>query len=213
MTILIAEDAPIDAIVLRNILEHAGHRAVVVKDGEEAVAALGEHPEISMVVADVHMPIMSGVELVRAMRERPDLAHLPVVFVSGAADAETVREAVALKPAAYILKPLNEPSRVLERVNHALEGVVPVLAEEADVRRARGLDADQYREARAQLAETLDAALNSGIGGLADELATRAYAVGAFRLARILKSKGESASRLWEREMRALKNALGGAAA
>ena len=56
MTILIAEDAPIDAIVLRNILEHAGHRPLVVHDGQAALAALEAHPEISLLIADVHMP-------------------------------------------------------------------------------------------------------------------------------------------------------------
>jgi CheY-like chemotaxis protein len=118
--ILIAEDQPIDAIVIRNILEHAGHVARVVGNGRDALEALESDQEIAVVVADVRMPAMGGVELLRAMRERTAIAGIPVVFVSGAADAETVREAVGLGPAGYILKPVTEPSRVLDCVEQAL---------------------------------------------------------------------------------------------
>jgi len=128
MTILIAEDAPIDAIVIRNIVEHAGYRAVVVNNGQEALHALAADRGIALVLADVMMPLMGGVELLRVMRETPEMKCIPVVFVSSAADAETVNGAVALGPAGYILKPVTQPSRVLERVERAL-GVGPAHAE------------------------------------------------------------------------------------
>lgn len=125
MTILIVEDAPVDAIVLRNIVSRAGHIPIVVGNGQDALGTLEERPEVVLVLADVHMPGMTGVELLGAMRDRPALAEVPVVFVSGAADAQTVQEAVSLRPVGYVLKPLNEPSRILDLVGQALEGITP----------------------------------------------------------------------------------------
>ena len=151
---------------------------------------------------------MTGVELVRAMRERPDLRALPVVFVSGAADAANVREALALGPAGYILKPIHEPSRVIERVNHALRGVLPLLADPADVRRARGLDMEQYRQVRSELEAALRAALEGGEASDPAALASQAHAVGGFRLAGVMRPEGRADRQVVVREMRALLSAL-----
>ena len=106
MKILIAEDNPVDALVLRNILEHEGHTPVVVGDGREALAALDAHPDVAVVIADLRMPELDGLELFEAIRARPDLAGTPVIFVSAVAEAESVRRAFALGSEGYVLKPV-----------------------------------------------------------------------------------------------------------
>ncbi len=157
MTILIAEDAAVDAIILRNIVARAGYTPLVVADGGEALTTLEERPEVLLVLADVRMPGMNGVELLRAMRARPTLKEIPVVFVSGAADAKTVQEAISLRPAGYVLKPLNEPSRVLDLVRQALKGVEPfITGEEGD---------PSHRAERTGLAAALRALLDTDASG------------------------------------------------
>jgi len=119
MTILIAEDSPVDALILRNIVERDGHEVVMVTNGAEALMQLKERPDIALVLADIRMPDLDGVGLMRAMREQPEWADIPVIVISGADDEATVKEALSLRPAGYILKPLNEPSRILERIGRA----------------------------------------------------------------------------------------------
>ena len=180
MTILIAEDAAVDAIILRNIVARAGYTPLVVADGSEALTTLEERPEVLLVLADVRMPGMNGVELLRAMREHPTLKEIPVVFVSGAADAKTVQEAVSLRPAGYVLKPLNEPSRVLDLVGQALKGIEPfITGEEGDPR---------HRAERTGLAAALRALLDADAPGDApppslESVGELAKASGAPRLA------------------------------
>ncbi len=119
--ILIAEDSPVDALILRNIVEHTGHAAMLVSDGAEALSALKEHPDIQLVLADICMPELDGVALLKAMLADPKTVGIPVVFVTGVDEAEKVREAVSLRPAGYILKPLTEPSQILARIERLLD--------------------------------------------------------------------------------------------
>jgi CheY-like chemotaxis protein len=194
-TILIVEDTPVDAIVLRNILEHAGYLALTAGNGVEALEAMDQHPEISLVMSDVGMPEMGGVELLRAIRENPIRSAMPVMFVSGAADAATVRAAVALKPFGYILKPLVEPSRVLSRVQGALKGSVPVI-EDQDIARGRtGLPASEFRAAYEALAALLRGGPVNGDGAEGGEDGVRRLAetVGAQRLRRAIEGGDEDA--------------------
>ena len=80
MTILVAEDTAVNAILLKNIIERAGHVALRAADGVEALELLEAHPEIELAAVDVHMPRMDGLELVRTMRERSEWKDLPVVL-------------------------------------------------------------------------------------------------------------------------------------
>ena len=210
-TILIAEDAPVDALVLRNILAHAGYHTLTANHGRHALEVLEAHPEISLVLADVGMPEMGGVELVTTMRERPEWRRLPVVFVSGAADAATVRAAVSVRPAGYILKPVTEPSRVLERIQGALADEMPVLDDEDVVRARTGMDGAAYRAACRELASWVRGELGDADEGaprsaVPDPLAL-ARSVGARRLARVL-GDGDGPERPLERELRAVLNVL-----
>lgn len=209
-TILIAEDVPVDALVLRNILAHAGYQTLTATHGRHALEVLEAHPEISLVLADVGMPEMGGVELVATMRERPEWRRLPVVFVSGAADAATVKAAVSVKPAGYILKPVTEPSRVLERIQGALADEVPVLEDEDAVRVRSGMDGAAYRAACRALAAwvrgELGEAEEGAPGTIPDPLAL-ARSVGARRLVQVL-GEGDAPERPLGRELRAVLHVL-----
>ncbi len=119
MKILIAEDNPIDAILLRNIIEHAEHTVVIAQDGRSALDALSEHPDVAAIFADIQMPDLDGLGFLEAVRERPDTAQVPVFFVSGVAEADSVQRAVSLGANGYLLKPIKEPSRVLHLIDRA----------------------------------------------------------------------------------------------
>lgn len=139
MHVLIAEDTKVAAILLRNILERAGHTVSVAEDGIEALELLEQHPEVGLLAVDVHMPRMGGIELVTEVRKRSSMAETPVIFITGEAQAATVRKAVALRPAGYILKPILEPSRVLERVQAAIRSAPSILEDEDETCRRLGI--------------------------------------------------------------------------
>jgi two-component system cell cycle sensor histidine kinase/response regulator CckA len=80
--ILVAEDEPMVAELTRRILTHAGHRVVVAPDGRAALELFEQSPEpIEIVVSDIVMPHMSGLELARRLATlRPEL---PILLASG----------------------------------------------------------------------------------------------------------------------------------
>ena len=77
LKILIAEDSPVDSLVLRNLLKRDGYQPVLVNNGKAALRALEADPEIALAIVDMRMPGMDGLELVREMRSRPDLEATP----------------------------------------------------------------------------------------------------------------------------------------
>lgn len=121
MKILLAEDGAVDALILKNILARAEHEVLVVANGAEALRTLEETDDVELVITDLEMPEMDGIELLRTIRAHPRHGDLPVFFVSSVADPVRLREAAALHPGGYVLKPINQPSRVLEMVAHATE--------------------------------------------------------------------------------------------
>ncbi|MEV6300337.1 response regulator [Actinoplanes sp. NPDC051861] len=80
--IVVAEDHDDIRYVLKRSLERAGHHVVAAADGAAALAAIREHRP-DLVVTDVDMPKMTGLDLCRAIRADDELRHIPVVVASG----------------------------------------------------------------------------------------------------------------------------------
>jgi CheY-like chemotaxis protein len=120
LKILIAEDSPVDSLVLRNVLTRDGYEPVLVENGKAALQALEADPDIALAIVDMRMPEMDGLELVREMRSRPELESTPVLFVTAASDPASIRAALELKTVGYVLKPIREPSRILQLIHQSV---------------------------------------------------------------------------------------------
>lgn len=120
LKILIAEDSPVDSLVLRNVLTRDGYEPVLVENGKAALQALEADPDIALAIVDMRMPEMDGLELVREMRSRPELESTPVLLVTAASDPASIRAALELKTVGYVLKPIREPSRILQLIHQSV---------------------------------------------------------------------------------------------
>jgi CheY-like chemotaxis protein len=117
--IVVAEDHEDIRFVLKRALERAGHEVVAAADGAEALEAVRRHrPEI--VVTDVDMPHMGGLELCRAIRADAELQHIPVVLASGSLLPGDHR-ATEVGASATLLKPFL-PAQLLACVTALLPG-------------------------------------------------------------------------------------------
>jgi twitching motility two-component system response regulator PilH len=84
--ILIADDNDGARALLTSVLESRGYRVTVTSDGFEALEQLQESlPDLMLL--DIQMPRMDGCEVCRVVKNRPDTRGIPVVLVSGLADA------------------------------------------------------------------------------------------------------------------------------
>jgi two-component system cell cycle response regulator len=115
--VLVAEDSLVVRTLLRRQLEEYGHRVVEAIDGEDALAKCREHhPDV--ILLDVEMPKLDGHGVLAALRSSPELADIPVVFLTARTTTEDVVEGLRLGAHDYLRKPF-EPSELLARVSAA----------------------------------------------------------------------------------------------
>ena len=91
------DDEPDQRFLLRRIFEWAGHEVSDAGDGAAALRAVRETAP-DLVVTDVMMPVMDGVELIRRLRRDPATAHIPVLAASGDTQLAGSADAVVPKP-------------------------------------------------------------------------------------------------------------------
>jgi EAL domain-containing protein (putative c-di-GMP-specific phosphodiesterase class I) len=106
---LVVDDEPGLAPAYARLLARAGFTVATASDGKEAVRAVGEQ-EFDVVITDIRMPQMTGIEFLRAVRAR-DL-DLPIILMTGAPTLQSAREAVELGAFRYLLKPVEREALV-----------------------------------------------------------------------------------------------------
>ncbi len=104
MTILIAEDSFTVRELQRSILQAAGYRVVTARDGREALQALRRNADIALVMTDLEMPELDGLELTESIRADPARSSLPVVIVTSHSSEEERRRGIDAGADAYMSK-------------------------------------------------------------------------------------------------------------
>ena len=117
--ILIIDDDLEFANLLRLQLTAAGYTAEVAEDAIEGGKALLARPP-ALILCDINMPYLSGLDLVSLMQSDTRSASIPVVFVSGNTDGETMSKAVKLGAADFLAKPISR-EQLLESVEACLQ--------------------------------------------------------------------------------------------
>ena len=116
--ILMAEDSPTQAIVLRRLLASQGYEVLVAQDGLEAFQiAQAKNPDL--IISDISMPIMDGFELCQKIRETPELANKPVILLTTLSDISDIIKGLNSGADNYLTKPY-DPPLLLERVAETL---------------------------------------------------------------------------------------------
>ena len=103
-TILYVEDNELNRKMLRHLLRATSYRLIEAPDGETGITmAREQHPDL--ILMDVQLPKISGIEATRALREEPSTAHTPIIAITSFAlsgDEQRAKEAGA---SAYLAKP------------------------------------------------------------------------------------------------------------
>jgi two-component system, cell cycle response regulator DivK len=104
--VLVVEDNELNLKLFCDLLRAHGHDALPVRDGRDALAqARGFSPEL--IIMDIHLPHVSGIDIIIALKADPSLAKVPVMAVTayaGKGDEEKIRAAGA---EAYVSKPIS----------------------------------------------------------------------------------------------------------
>jgi CheY-like chemotaxis protein len=107
LRILLVEDNAINQILAQRLIRKRGHNLVVANNGREALAAL-ENERFDLILMDIQMPEMSGLEVTAAIRlkERTTGEHIPIVATTASAMKEDRERCLAAGMDAYLSKPI-----------------------------------------------------------------------------------------------------------
>jgi two-component system chemotaxis response regulator CheY len=105
MKIMVVDDMSTMRRIVRNVLKQLGFSNVEeAENGQDALGKLKTEP-YGFVVSDWNMPVMTGIDMLRAIRADEALKHIPVLMVTAEAKKENIMEAVQAGVSNYIVKP------------------------------------------------------------------------------------------------------------
>jgi two-component system, sensor histidine kinase RpfC len=123
LRVLVAEDNPTNAMLLKRVLERAGHGYELVSDGEQALDRIATG-RFDVALFDMNMPVLSGLDAIKAYRFMvPHGRHVPVAMFSADASLDTREECMRAGVDAYLTKPI-QPAELLNTLAE-LTGTVP----------------------------------------------------------------------------------------
>ena len=122
-TVLVVDDEPGARRAIIRLLGRAGYETLAAGDGREALRVLeSTAPAPDVILLDVMMPEMDGLELLEALHRHPQWKALPVVVLTARSDTHTVNRAQQLGAKAYLVKATFSVAELLDHVKQYTAG-------------------------------------------------------------------------------------------
>jgi DNA-binding response OmpR family regulator len=130
--ILIADDEPNIVAAIEFLLRRRGYEVQIARDGEQALQMVEAAPP-DLVLLDVMMPVKSGYEVCRRLRERADWRDIRIIMLSAKGRDAEVSKGLTLGADAYVTKPFSTRD-LMSKINDLLERAPPDAAPDAGER-------------------------------------------------------------------------------
>lgn len=119
ITILVVDDRAINREFLTMLFGYAGYRVVEAGDGAVALEIARREP-VALIISDILMPVMDGVELAHRVHAEPALAHIPIIFYTATYRAQEARALALTCGIATVLAKPSDPQVILDAVSTTL---------------------------------------------------------------------------------------------
>ncbi len=116
--ILIVDDSVSIREVITFTLENAGYQIIVAEDAKEALKMANENI-VDLVITDLYMPEMDGIELIRQLRQKENYSKIPILFLTTESQSNKKNEAKEAGATGWIIKPF-VPAKLLAAINKVL---------------------------------------------------------------------------------------------
>jgi CheY-like chemotaxis protein len=112
--VLVADDEPHIGRIIKMKLEQGPFRVTLAYDGQEAIDALESQPDIDLVLLDLMMPNLSGLDVLARIRSNERLKHLPCIILTAAGQETQHQKAMELGATEFLTKPFS-PKKLYAR--------------------------------------------------------------------------------------------------
>jgi two-component system chemotaxis response regulator CheY len=110
--IIVVDDSRTVRVQVGSVLKGAGYEVLEATDGNEGMAMIEAHADAAMVICDVNMPNLNGLEMLAALKQGGKHAHLPIVMLTTEAQSALVEQAKRHGAKGWIVKPFKPESLV-----------------------------------------------------------------------------------------------------
>ncbi len=117
-SVLVVDDSPSIRQTIKITLSDAGHAITEAVDGKDGLDKAGAGG-FDLVITDLNMPNMNGLEMIKALRAKSDLAGMPILFLSTESDGAVKADAKSAGATGWLTKPF-DPDRLVKIVAKVL---------------------------------------------------------------------------------------------
>ncbi len=120
--IIVEDDANLAKVYQKKLVE-GGHTVSIVEDASAVATIAAQKP--SLVLCDIMMPRVNGLDILRELKADPNSALVPILLLTNVAEDASIAKGLELGAYGYLLKSETSPDQVLSRVNMTLEETAP----------------------------------------------------------------------------------------
>ncbi len=116
--ILVVDDSALIQQMYKMVLVRYKCTIVTAKNGQEALDMIAKNPDTNLLLVDINMPVMNGLEFIKKLKQLETYKNIPIVIVSTEGKEEDTERGLALGAAGYVTKPV-QPSdlhALIERI-------------------------------------------------------------------------------------------------
>lgn len=111
--VLIVDDSMTARLAVVDLLrDFTGLQLLEAQDGNDGMQKLEKNPDIALVLSDINMPWMNGLEMVKKMKDRKELKNIPVCLLTTESSNESLAEAKKMGVNAFLVKPIRKEQLV-----------------------------------------------------------------------------------------------------
>lgn len=118
--ILIEDDLFLNSLY-KDVLINAGYIVVFAKDGEEGLNAVKSNTDASLILLDLMLPKLNGIDVLKELKKDPDTKSLSVIVLTNLNEDATIQDALKLGANAYLIKVDYTPQQVIDMVRQYID--------------------------------------------------------------------------------------------
>jgi DNA-binding response OmpR family regulator len=120
LTLFLAEDEEGTAILLKFLLARVGYTVVHAADGQQAQTMIDQMPPPALVLLDIMLPYLNGLQLLAHIRQKAEWQHVPIIMLTADSNERDIQQALAAGANDYVVKPFN-PRELTARLQRFLK--------------------------------------------------------------------------------------------